>query len=289
MAIYYWHNQGRLGNLLFQYAKLEELTSKEDLIICFNSEMFNTIKINRRFLKIPNLPVVGGIINVYLNRFFDFVAMKGIIGNLTPRKIKIFDIYENESREVLFKNGFLKSVFQVKGYFQYGDIEPDKVEIQECFLNEVQDKFKGISNCDCKVAVHIRLTDYKTWSVLGKKDVSIDIKWYEQCIDEIEKRLERPEFIVFTDDPDAIKKTNLRNKVKFFIGSSPAEDMIAISLCDHAIISPSTFAWWGAVKIKNKNKIIMAPKYWAGFKSKMWYPPCIKTHKFEYLDADVRE
>jgi hypothetical protein len=77
--------------------------------------------------------------------------------------------------------------------------------------------------------------------------------------------------------------------VVFFERQSIGIDMAAISLCDHAIISASTFAWWGAYLIKNPNRKILAPSYWAGFKSKEWFPSDIHTCNFEYIDVAFNE
>ncbi len=40
------------------------------------------------------------------------------------------------------------------------------------------------------------------------------------------------------------------------------EEFIIMSSCEHAIIVNSTYYWWAAWLIKNKNKIVIAPNTW---------------------------
>ncbi len=44
-----------------------------------------------------------------------------------------------------------------------------------------------------------------------------------------------------------------------------------MTLCNGAILSPSSFAWWGSYLMKNRD-VVFVPKYWLGFKSKVEFP-----------------
>ena len=47
-------------------------------------------------------------------------------------------------------------------------------------------------------------------------------------------------------------------------------DFAIMTLCDGAILSPSSYSWWGAYFMKQK-EFILAPKFWLGFNSKIDY------------------
>ena len=47
-----------------------------------------------------------------------------------------------------------------------------------------------------------------------------------------------------------------------FIEGNQFEDLCLMSLCDHNIISNSSYSWWGAYLNQNKNKKIIVPKNW---------------------------
>ena len=42
------------------------------------------------------------------------------------------------------------------------------------------------------------------------------------------------------------------------------EALWLLSLCDHFIISNSTFSWWGAWLSRSDNKIVISPDTWFG-------------------------
>ncbi len=43
-----------------------------------------------------------------------------------------------------------------------------------------------------------------------------------------------------------------------------------MTLCNGAILSPSSFGWWGSYLMINKD-VVFAPKYWLGWKSNKDY------------------
>ena len=47
-------------------------------------------------------------------------------------------------------------------------------------------------------------------------------------------------------------------------GLEDYEELWAISLCNHNIMSNSSFSWWGSYLNKNKDKRIFVPSLWFG-------------------------
>ncbi len=43
---------------------------------------------------------------------------------------------------------------------------------------------------------------------------------------------------------------------------NPVIDMQLMSLCDHQIISNSTYSWWAAWINNNQNKVVVSPYKW---------------------------
>lgn len=289
MAIYYWHNQGRLGNLLFQYAAIEHLTNIDDVIVCFDNDVFKIIHVKRNFIRIPNVGILGRLLNLIFNNLIDFLVKFRVFSGVSPEVVSVFGEYKDESREVFKSIGFFHRLIQIKGFFQHDEWVISDLEIKKNILCNAKEKLDLISPSVCRVSVHIRLTDYKDWVVLGKEDATISISWYVDAMKLMAERLDNPVFIFFTDDIKAVMGLNFDTAPIFFNGNNAIEDMAAMSICEHAIISPSTFAYCGVLAFNELDKIVIAPKYWAGFKSKLWSPSSIKTKLIHYLEVNYEE
>ena len=96
-----------------------------------------------------------------------------------------------------------------------------------------------------------------------KLNASSDLSYYLKAIKIISEKVDDPFFFIFSDDIPWCKENLLIEQKHFFVNSSnnlPFEDMELMSICQHNIISNSTFNWWGAYLNKNPDKIIISPK-----------------------------
>lgn len=70
--------------------------------------------------------------------------------------------------------------------------------------------------------------------------------------------------VVFSDDIPWCKE-NLGHIPNLHFMEAPVhEQMWLMSMCDHFIISNSSFSWWGAYLSRNLGKIVVAPQTWFG-------------------------
>lgn len=116
------------------------------------------------------------------------------------------------------------------------------------------------------VAVHVRRGDYLKSRALGGL---VDIDYYLESLDMISDLVEKPNFFIFSDDPEWVSKI-LLNKVSAPVehitwncGSRSYLDMHLMSLCRHHIIPNSSFSWWGAFLGKHDQQVVIAPTTWS--------------------------
>ncbi len=237
---------GRLGNQMFQYAALKSLALKNG----FEYSLPNNLKIKPDGL-------------------FDFTNEKWV-----EYKLDLFDGFnlncsitehlpQNEyiEQNFTFDGNFFntKDNTSIDGYFQsYKYFEDYKDEIKKDFTFKFDISNKcliEIEKYNNPVAIHVRRGDYVKhpgfWNVtpeyLGEALQHFDDKEYT--------------FLVFSDDIKWCKEI-FPDEVVFVSGNSQFEDLCLMSLCEHNIISNSTFSWWSAWLNNNINKKVIAPSKW---------------------------
>lgn len=117
------------------------------------------------------------------------------------------------------------------------------------------------------VAIHARRGD-----MLGGNSYCYKYGYFRRAVRYIKKNVENPVFVFFCD-PGSIEwcKKNAyifnldysKDKVYFVDwnkGEESYRDMQLMGHCKHAIITKSSFGWWGAFFIKNPDKITISPK-----------------------------
>lgn len=99
-----------------------------------------------------------------------------------------------------------------------------------------------------------------------------DVKWgicgsvfYNKAMDTIRNHIENPLFIIFSQDILWCKENLYTDNVIYAESKdgpySTISDLFLMKECDHAIISNSSFYWWGAWLQEDSRHVVIATKY----------------------------
>lgn len=157
------------------------------------------------------------------------------------------------------------------GVFQNAEmVETVRDEVLKAFMFQPfidrhnLDLMKEIQSCR-SVAIHVRKgKDYmsRIWY-----QQTCPIAYYQKAIKLIEEKIKDPRFYVFTDNPEWVKE-NFRDFEYTLVQENPVAgygshfDMQLMSLCQHNILSNSTYSWWGAFLNRNQSPIVICPEIW---------------------------
>ena len=157
------------------------------------------------------------------------------------------------------------------GVFQNAEmVETVRDEVLKAFMFQPfidrhnLDLMKEIQSCQ-SVAIHVRKgKDYmsRIWY-----QQTCPIAYYQKAIKLIEEKIKDPRFYVFTDNPEWVKE-NFRDFEYTLVQENPVAgygshfDMQLMSLCQHNILSNSTYSWWGAFLNRNQSPIVICPEIW---------------------------
>lgn len=144
---------------------------------------------------------------------------------------------------------------EIRKTFVFPRITEEKNLKLACFLEQ----------CN-SVAIHARRGD-----MLSTNGWCYKYGYFKRAVKYIRKNVNNPVFVFFTD-PGSIEwcknneKTfglNLKKDSVIFVdwnkGENSFRDMQLMGHCKHAIITNSTFGWWGAYFINNPDKITISP------------------------------
>ena len=267
--IFFFEN-GRLGNQLFQYCGLRHYFLGHRFFFFGCSSLQNTFNINDvTFVKLK------------LNSFF-YKVLKKILFFLVELRFlgEITEIGVSNNIKLYVRRGFLWNMFIAHNiYFQHSSftkkiINPPIIKKKYATLAKNWLVKKKVFKKSNLVFVHIRRGDYLSWPDPSFPAV-VDLSWYKKNMLKIKKIFKKPIFIIMGDDDFYLREVFKESKNLIISNNLPEIDLSIMSLCSGGILSPSSFAWWGAffVKIHNKKcNYFLAPKYWIGHRSKKWIP-----------------
>lgn len=232
---------GGLGNQMFQIAKAKTEGFKNNIDVVFRPISF--------------IPMEGNQPTKYMNNIFRNLKFD----NITEPLIRISEpSWSYNKIEPLYHTST-----EFFGYFQSSkNFLNFKKEIQKMFLptEEFKKKIKSLypqifdKN---SVSIHVRRGDYLSISeVLPVLDKS----YFDNCVNQIDYS----NIFIFSNDK-VWSKNNLNYDNSTVVeGLEDYEEMWTISLCNHNIMSNSSFSWWGSYLNTNEDKKITVPSVWFG-------------------------
>lgn len=121
-------------------------------------------------------------------------------------------------------------------------------------------------NTSQAVSLHIRRGDYVADPNTNKYHGTCPLDYYHDAVSFIGERVENPEFFIFSDDTDWVKKNlSIDYPLTIVDINSPDQgilDMALMKACQHHIVANSSFSWWGAWLNPLQEKMVIAPKRW---------------------------
>lgn len=267
---------GRLGNQMFQYAFLKTILKKDELCIVTGFEQLKEVFEIDDFILISKK---NKIKRVFLNRviipILNLLSFLKIFSFITVDHEIMLNNYKREGTS--YKNkvglfGFITFVklgfFQSESFFEKAII--NEFSIKKDYLDTAETFLEDIPITSEKVFIHIRRGDYISHKVYGRSTL-LPINYFKEKIDWFQKKNKNIVFIFLSDDPSFIKEEfmYIQNKLISY-NMHFGTDLAIMTKCNSAILSPSSFGWWGSYLMKNRN-IVFVPKFWLGFNSKIEY------------------
>lgn len=271
---------GRLGNQLFQYAFLQKISVNNDYILLLNSKdifglfdiKFNGICINNKYFValFSKLLVPCMIIPLVKLKLISIVKQGK---ELTEKGYyRHCDSYSLQKR--LLPITFVEtSYYQSEKFIDSAII--NQLHIRTEYLELAKNYLSVIPLSYHKIFIHVRRGDYDSEDFFGDKGICLPLSYYTKQIQWFKNNVSNPFFIFISDDPDFVESNFNNVEPKLISRNSFEVDFAVMTECNSAIISHSSFSWWGAYLMKDRFKVF-SPKYWFGFRMKIEFPQGIQ-------------
>lgn len=124
------------------------------------------------------------------------------------------------------------------------------------------------------IAVHFRRGDYARNATFSRELGVLPLEYYDAAVALLRERHPDATLYIFSDDIDAVEREFRPAGPHVFVRATQSwhsfDKIRLMSACSHAIISNSTFAWWGAWLNPSPTKSVVAPKQWRQDSPEEW-------------------
>jgi hypothetical protein len=247
--------QGGLGNQLFQLATAYAYSQKHN-----------------RELVIEELQTSPSIFNprptywkTFLQKFQRYLLSSSVFKN----KCIDYQIYKEASTKYQTIPNYSTKGIYLDGYFCMSNyfLEYRKQLLSLFALQIEEEKYLtskyNFINFNNSICVHIRRGDYLK---LSGHHNNLTLDYYKKAVAVIQKnsKVKFLYVVVFSDDQKWCQEHFKLNLPTVYIQESKDYyELMLMSYFSYKIIANSTFSWWAAY-LGTKNKIVVAPRQWAG-------------------------
>lgn len=273
-----FHQSGRLGNQVFQYAALRAAIGQRGprlLLVDFDDLAATFDDVDARFLSTRRPRDRAELVLWYRMRHL----RGGALGKVRP------DGATGVPRVVV-----PGPIVDAGGYYQSEHAPAMSVARRLTFRASVaaaaadaMTTWFGAPRSGPVAFIAVRRGDYlRAWvgvrpsGVLGWVDeglpVALDLDWYERGMTELRDLLPGVRFLVVTDDP-AWSREHLAAPDVIVSGLSGPVDLALMAQADAGVLSASSLAWWGARFAADRAAgPFLAPENWLGHRVGAWWP-----------------
>lgn len=266
---------GGLGNQMFMYAMVKAMAMRNKASFAFNLNLgFEKDYLFKRKLELDNFNTQlpkgnfqtfdykgSRIVRVFSRHFGRNILypVSKFIVEETPLHFQKELLLENS------KNIYLEGYWQCEDYFKdYEQVIRNDFELKTQLPERVYKEFSSIKD-DSRILVFVGIRRYQECNEITP-GLLLDEVYYNKAIEIMESKIPNIKFVVFTQEQEWAK-AHIKSKSPLVFATfkegelSAVADMYLMTQCDHAIISNSTFYWWGAwLQNTNPNEhIVISP------------------------------
>lgn len=273
---------GQFGNQLFQFNYCLKIANSDEKIVFIGfDDLSKFLKKSKYFFFFKKKNLLTKIIIKFRIPFIKII-------NISKIAKTIIQTYKNQN--ISKQNGLFNFLTFVEGHFE-----------NEKFVNKNFEKYIKISPIENKAKkflekikrnnkqkiffIQIRLKD-AIYGIDKNYPSVLPLRWFFKCKNILKKKYKHSLFVFLSDDLDFLKKNLNKNEI-YVKNDDPFFSFYIIKNCDGGILSPSTFAWWGAYL--SKKKIFYAPKFWHGHRKKILRPQTFISSFLTYKLVEKRE
>lgn len=255
---------GGLGNQLFQFAAACGIAHRAQAAVALDVSSFEEVEDGRVYL----LDRYAGSVLVVDDTTFDPTYRAATVAGLpasqgeVPARLLVYR--ENNYQFEPEAMGLRGSVY-LYGFWQswkYFDQVADAMHARLAAACAAGARPCAMPRGET-VAVHVRRGDYLVPDVLEAFGLC-DAAYYRHAMELLRRRIARPQFLVFSEDPQWCAQ-NLANPDVTIMSGADADvhaDLARMARCRHHIIANSSLGWWGAWLARREGAIVVAPIPW---------------------------